>query len=236
MSLPHIVTRDEWLVARKELLAREKELTIARDTLNADRRRLPMVLIDKEYTFDGPQGKVTLIDLFQGRRQLIVQHFMFGPTWEEGCAACTSAADEISSGLLDHLAVRDTTLAVVARAPLAKLEQYRERRGWAFPLYSSWGSDFNYDFHVSFDPSIAPVEYNYRAARYVDEDEEQGLSCFLRDGDRVFHTYSAFARGTELGNPSYAFLDLTALGRQEDWEEPKGRVTSPHGAAPIFTN
>lgn len=236
MSLPEIVARAEWLVARKQLLAREKALTRAHDALNADRRRLPMVVIDKEYRFDGPAGRVTLAGLFEGRRQLIVKHFMFGPTWEAGCEGCTSAADEVSGGLLEHLAARDTALALVARAPLAKLEQYRAQRGWAFPLYSSYGSDFNYDFHVSFDPSIALVEYNYRTGQYAEEDEGQGLSCFLRDGARVFHTYSAFARGTECENPSYGFLDLTALGRQEDWEEPKDRVTSRHGAAPVFTD
>lgn len=236
MSLPQIVTHEEWRVARSELLAREKELTRAQDALNADRRRLPMVLIGKEYTFDGPQGRVTLSGLFAGRRQLIVKHFMFGPTWDAGCEGCTSAADEISNGLLEHLSARDTTLALVARAPLARLEAYRAQRGWEFPLYSSYASDFNYDFNVSFDPSIGRVEYNYRTGQLGVEDEGQGLSCFLRDGDRVFHTYSAFARGTECENPSYGFLDLTALGRQEEWEEPKGRVTSPHGAAPVFTD
>lgn len=236
MNLPQIVTQDEWLVARKKLLAREKELTRAHDVLSADRRRLPMVLIRKEYIFDGPRGRVTLSGLFAGLRQLIVKHFMFGPTWDAGCEGCTSAADEMSDGLLEHLAARDTAVALVARAPFAKLEAYRAERGWAFPLYSSSASDFNYDFHVSFDPSIGPVEYNYRTGQLGVEDEGQGLSCFLRDGDRIFHTYSAFARGTECENPSYGFLDLTALGRQEDWEEPKGRVLWPRGAAPVFTD
>jgi predicted dithiol-disulfide oxidoreductase (DUF899 family) len=246
MSLPQVVTREEWLTARKELLAREKELTRARDALNAERRRLPMVEIDKEYMFDGPKGRATLPDLFDGRRQLIVQHFMFGPTWDEGCPSCTASADEISNGLLEHLHSRDTALVMVARAPLAKIEQYRARRGWTIPWYSSYRSDFNYDFHVTLDASVAPVEYNYRTevehrqagtSHYVEGEqpiERPGLSCFLRDGDRVFHTYSTFARGDEATGGTYYFLDLTALGRQEEWEEPKGRAAAARGAVPDF--
>src|SRR5688500_1745331 len=162
MALPEVVTRDEWLDARKELLAKEKELTRRRDELSADRRRLPMVRIDKDYVFEGPDGKATLADLFEGRRQLIVQHFMFDPSWDDGCPSCSAGADEISAGLLDHLHTRDTTLAVVSRAPLTKIEDYKRRRGWTFPWYSSHGSDFNYDFHVTVDESVAPIEYNFR--------------------------------------------------------------------------
>jgi predicted dithiol-disulfide oxidoreductase (DUF899 family) len=246
MTLPDIVARDEWLVARKRLLAEEKELTRRRDALNAERRRLPMVRIDKDYRFQGPDGEVTLLDLFEGRRQLIVGHFMFDPSWEDGCPSCTAGADEIADGLMAHLHARETTLAYVSRAPLEKLERYKAKRGWTFPWYSSHGSDFNYDFHVTLDERVAPLEYNYRskaeheaaATGYYVEGEQPmelpGSSYFLRDGDEVFHTYSVYARGAEATGGSYYFLDLTALGRQEEWEEPKGRAVDPHGASPDF--
>ncbi len=248
MSLPQVVTRDEWLVARKGLLAEEKELTRQRDALNAERRRLPMVEIEKDYVFQGPDGEARLLDLFEGRRQLIVGHFMFDPSWEDGCSSCSAGADETSDGLLEHLHARDTSLVEVSRAPLEKIERYKARKGWRFPWYSSYGSDFNYDFHVTMDESVAPVEYNYRGAAehaqagttmFVEAAqpfEMPGTSYFLRDGDRVFHTYSNFARGAEMTGGSYYFLDLTALGRQEDWEEPKGRAASPHGAIPDFSD
>jgi predicted dithiol-disulfide oxidoreductase (DUF899 family) len=247
MSLPQVVSRDEWLAARKELLAREKELTRQRDALNSERRRLPMVEIDKDYVFEGPAGKASLLDLFDGRRQLIVRHFMFDPSWEDGCPSCSAGADEISDGLLKHLHTRDTSFVVVSRAPLEKIEKYKARKGWTFPWFSSYGSDFNYDFHVTLDESVAPVEYNYRtkaeheqagtSAYFEGEQpiEEPGQSCFLRDGDRVFHTYSSFARGAEMTGGSYYYLDLTALGRQEDWEEPKDRATAAHDASPDFS-
>jgi predicted dithiol-disulfide oxidoreductase (DUF899 family) len=247
MSLPDVVTQDEWLAARKELLAKEKELTRQRDALNAQRRRLPMVRIDKPYAFDGPDGETTLLDMFEGRLQLIVAHFMFDPGWDDGCSSCSAGADEMSDGLMGHLAVRDTTLAFVSRAPLAKLEDYKARKGWTFPWYSSFGSDFNYDFHVTLDESVAPVEYNYRTKaeyealghRYFDGEqpmEMPGTSFFLRDGDEVFHTYSTFARGAEQTGGSYYFLDLTALGRQEDWEEPKGRSDAVRANQPDFAS
>jgi predicted dithiol-disulfide oxidoreductase (DUF899 family) len=248
MSLPNVVSRAEWLAARKELLAKEKELTRQRDALNAERRELPMVEIDKDYVFDGPDGKAGLLDLFDGRRQLIVRHFMFDPSWDDGCSSCSAGADEISDGILEHLHARDTSLAVVARAPLAKIENYKARRGWTFPWYSSYGSDFNYDFQVTADESVAPIEYNYRTkaeyeqagmSAFIDGEqpiENPGQSCFLRDGDRVFHTYSNYARGAEMTGGSYYYLDLTALGRQEDWEEPKGRATSAHAASPDFSD
>ncbi|MBA0128310.1 DUF899 domain-containing protein [Haloechinothrix sp. YIM 98757] len=247
MGLPQVVSREEWLAARKELLAKEKELTRARDALNAERRRLPMVEIDKDYVFDGPGGRAGLLDLFDGRRQLIAQHVMFDPSWEDGCPSCSASADELSDGLLAHLHTRNTTFAAVSRAPLAKLEAYKARKGWTFPWYSSYGSNFNYDFHVTLDESVAPVEYNYRTpaehARagtdyYVQGEqpfELPGYSCFLREGDRVFHTYSMYARGVEQLGGSYAFLDLTALGRQEDWEEPKGRADAAREAIPDFS-
>jgi predicted dithiol-disulfide oxidoreductase (DUF899 family) len=246
MSLPKIVSHEEWLDARKRLQAKEKEATRARDALNTERRMLPMVEVDKAYAFTGPGGPATLQDLFEGRRQLIVQHMMFGPDWEDGCPGCTAGIDEIASGLIAHLHVRDTTFAVVARAPMEKIERYRAKRGWTLPMYSSYGSDFNYDFHVTLDESVAPLEYNYRTpaeheqagtSYYVEGDqplELPGFSCFLRDGDRVFHTYSVFARGSEMLGGSYAFLDMTALGRQEDWEEPKGRADHARAAIPDF--
>ncbi|GAA1841858.1 DUF899 domain-containing protein [Pseudonocardia ailaonensis] len=230
MTLPEIVSREEWTAARTALLEREKELTRARDALSADRRRLPMVEIGKDYRFD--DGRAGLLDLFEGRRQLIVGHFMFDPEWDEGCPSCTAGADEVSDGLRLHLASRDVTLAYVSRAPLAKIERYKAARGWTFPWYSSHGSDFNYDFHVTLDPAVAPVEYNFRAEDLTGE--APGLSCFVRDGERLFHTYSQYARGAEWTGGSYAFLDLTALGRQEEWEEPKGRSDVGRGAVPIF--
>src|SRR5438309_4227984 len=144
MALPRIASRDEWLAARKQLLAEEKAMTRTRDALNTKRRNLPMVRVDKEYGFEGPDGKATHLDLFEGRRQLIVQHFMFDPSWDDGCPSCTAASDEISDGLLRHLHTRDTTLAVVSRAPLPTIERYKAKRGWTFPWYSSYGSDFNY--------------------------------------------------------------------------------------------
>src|SRR5436190_8552415 len=232
MSLPQIVSRDEWLAARTALLEQEKELTRRRDALSAARRELPMVEITKDYVFTGPQGEVGLGDLFEGRRQLIVYHFMFGPDWEEGCPSCSAGADEVSRGLLDHLHVRDTTLAYVSRAPLEKLERWKALKGWDFPWYSSHGSDFNYDFDVTLDKSVKPPVYNYRPIDM--EGEMPGQSHFLRDGERVFHTYSNYARGAEMTGGSYYFLDLTALGRQEDWEEPKGRADLERGAQPNF--
>jgi predicted dithiol-disulfide oxidoreductase (DUF899 family) len=235
MSLPEIATRDEWLAARTALLAREKEMTRARDALNAERRRLPMVEVDKAYEFEGPSGRVGLLDLFEGRRQLIVKHFMYGPDWDVACPSCTAGTDEMSQGLLDHLHARDTTLVQVSRAPYEKLAAWAEGRGWAIPWYSSLGSDFNYDFDVTLDPEVKPPVYNYRSEP-EGRDEQPGQSAFLRDGDRVFHTYSWYARGAEMTGGSYYWLDMTALGRQEGWEEPKGRVEAPRDATPDFAN
>jgi len=242
VTLPDITTRAEWLVARKELLAREKELTRQRDALNADRRRLPMVKISKTYTFDGPQGPVTLADLFDGCPQLIIQHVMFDPSWDAACPGCSAGLDELAPGVLSHLRSRDTAFAAVSRAPFSKLAAVQQAHGWEFGWYSSHGSDFNYDFHATLDESVAPVMYNYRTPAESGEEadarsqEVPGLSCFLRDGKRIFHTYSTFARGTDQIGNAYTLLDLTAFGRSEDWEEPKGRVAKPHGADPTFTD
>jgi predicted dithiol-disulfide oxidoreductase (DUF899 family) len=244
MSLPDVVSREAWRAARVDLLAQEKAMTRARDALNTKRRELPMVRIEKDYVFEGPDGSARLLDLFDGRRQLIVQHFMFDPSWEDGCPSCSAAADEISAGLLEHLHARDTTLAVVSRAPIERIERYKARKGWTFPWYSSNGTDFNYDFHVTLDESVAPVEYNFRDKEELEQaglgwladgsSEQPGYSVFLRDGDQIFHTYSMYARGAESLGGSYYFLDLTALGRQEDWEEPKDRAASGRSAVPNF--
>ncbi|QKW05885.1 DUF899 domain-containing protein [Streptomyces sp. NA04227] len=236
MALPRIVGREEWLAARRTLLAKEKAATRARDELNAERRELPMVRIDKDYLFEGSDGPVTLAGLFEGRDQLVVYHFMFQPEWDAGCRSCSAFLDQI--GHLAHLNARGTTFAAVSRAPYRKILPFKARMGWTVPWYSAHGSDFTYDFHVSFDESVAPVAYNYRTEEehrgagtgyYVDGEQPYdlpGLSCFLRDGERVFHTYSTYARGLDgLGSTS-SLLDLTALGRREDWEKPAGRASA----------
>jgi predicted dithiol-disulfide oxidoreductase (DUF899 family) len=241
ISLPAVATRAEWLAARKQLLAKEKELTRRRDAVNAERRRLPMVRLEKDYVFEGPEGKVSLLGLFEDRLQLIIYHFMWlwdeGRPLDRGCPSCSAWADQIARGHLTQLHSRGTSLALVSRAPMAKIAPFKARMGWVVPWYSSFGSDFNYDFHVTLDESVAPVEYNYRTkaeheqagTSYYFEGEQPfdlpGLSCFLRDGDTVFQTYSTYGRGGEMVGGAYYFLDLTALGRQEDWEEPKGRAT-----------
>ena len=244
MILPEVVSRVDWLAARKALLTKEKQATRARDALNAERRRLPMVRVEQDYVFEGPDGKASLLDLFAGRLQLVVHHFMFAPDWDGACSSCSSAADPI--GNLAHLNARGTTLVAVSRAPLAKIEPFKARMGWTFPWYSSFGSEFNYDYGVTQDESVAPVTYNYKTRAeheaagtgYYFGGEQPfelpGLSTFLRDGDQVFHTYSTFARGTEMLGGAYSILDLTALGRQEEWEEPKGRADDPHQANPSF--
>jgi predicted dithiol-disulfide oxidoreductase (DUF899 family) len=247
MSLPKIATRDEWLAARKQLLAEEKELTRRRDALSTKRRNLPMVEIDKAYTFEGPSGTVGLLDLFEGRNQLILYHFMFDPSWDEGCPSCTAGTDELSPGFFEHLHVRDTSYAMVSRAPYEKLARWKAKKGWTVPWYSSFGTDFNYDFGVTIDESVRPGEYNFRPraefeARGSDffaadqPFEMPGRSCFLQVDGRVFHTYSQYARGLESTGGSYYFLDLTALGRQEEWEEPKGRAESVRANQPDFAS
>jgi predicted dithiol-disulfide oxidoreductase (DUF899 family)/ketosteroid isomerase-like protein len=233
VNRPGIVSQADWLGARKALLVKEKEFTRQRDALNAERRRLPMVRVDKDYVFEGLHGPARLLDLFEGRQQLIVYHFMFDPSWGAGCPSCSFLTDNI--GHLAHLHARKTTLALVSRTPLKNIETYRKRMGWTVPWYSSFGSDFNYDFHVTLDETVAPVEYNYtdkavlleKGENYFTDGESHGLSVFLRDGDNVFHTYSAYARGTDLLVGTYNYLDMTALGRQEDWEEPHGRSDGP---------
>jgi predicted dithiol-disulfide oxidoreductase (DUF899 family) len=222
---PPVVSQDQWLAARKSLLIHEKELTKHYDRVNAERRRLPMVKIEKDYRFDGPAGQVDFKALFEGRRQLIVYHFMFDPAWQKGCPACTWYLDSL--GDLSMLSDRDTTFALVSRAPFAKLDAYRKERGWDIPWYSSFGTDFNYDFHVTNDTKVRPPEYNYRSKAENEAHnspnnllgEEHGLSVFFRLGDDVFHTYSAYARGTESYGDARALLDATPYGRQQDFED-----------------
>jgi predicted dithiol-disulfide oxidoreductase (DUF899 family) len=223
MELPQVVSRAEWIASRKLLLAKEKEATRARDALNAERRKLPMVQVDKEYALEGPTGKISLPDLFAGRSQLIVCHIMFHTDSGEACPGCSHSVDNIP--LLAHLHARDTSLVLVSRAPLAQLEAFKARMGWSLPWYSSLGSDFNYDFHVTTDESVAPVEYNYRdketlerlGQSYHVKGEQPGVSVFLRDGASVFHTYSTYGRGLDVLLTTYHYLDLTPFGRGEGW-------------------
>jgi predicted dithiol-disulfide oxidoreductase (DUF899 family) len=228
---PPIVSQEEWRTARTKLLAKEKEFTRQRDALNAERRGLPMTEVGKQYLFEGTAGMASLPELFDGRGQMLIYHFMFDPDWDEGCPTCAFLTDNI--GHLAHLHARDTTLALVSRAPLAKIEPFRQRMGWTIPWYSSYGSDFNYDFHVTLDQAVAPVEYNYRDLAALGPEWEGwsgemfGVSAFLRHGGRAFHTYSCYARSCDLLDGTYNWLDLTARGRQEDWEEPAGRSDSP---------
>ena len=214
---PKIVSRDEWIAARKQHLTKEKELTRLRDKLSAERRELPWVKVEKEYVFDTTEGKKTLSDLFDGRSQLIVQHFMFGPDWEAGCVGCSFGADHADAAA-QHLRHHDVTYVAIARAPLAKLEAYRKRMGWRFPFASSYGSDFNYDFNVSFtedDLAKGKVYYNYEMTE-ASIDELPGASVFYKDanGD-IYHTYSSYARGGEGLLAAYVLLDMTPKGRNE---------------------
>jgi predicted dithiol-disulfide oxidoreductase (DUF899 family) len=212
-----IVSRADWLVARKELLKREKELTRLRDQVSAQRRALPWVKIEKEYVFDAPQGKVTLAELFDGRSQLFVKHFMLGPGWKEGCVGCSFEVDHIE-GALVHLEHHDVTYVAISRAPLAEIEAFKNRMSWRFRWVSSYGNDFNYDYHVSFTKEqIAQdkVFYNYRMTD-ASIDELSGLSAFYKDeAGTIFHTYSTYGRGGEELIGTYMVLDLTPKGRNE---------------------
>jgi len=217
-NLSKVVTPEEWLVARKDLLTREKELTRLRDEVSRHRRELPWVKVEKEYDFEGPDGKETLADLFDDRSQLIVYHFMLGPGWEEGCKSCSYLADHFD-GANWHLPHRDVTFVVVSRAPLSEIDAYKKRMGWRFKWVSSYGSDFNFDYHVSFteeDEKKQIVIYNYAAQEFI-SDELPGLSVFYKDeeGD-VFHTYSTYARGLDILVGAYNFLDLVPKGRDEN--------------------
>jgi len=231
MSGPKIVSPTEWLTARRELLAKEKEFTRQRDALSRQRRKLPMVKVDKDYVFEGPSGRVSLRDLFGKHRQLILYHFMFDPDWNEGCKSCSHFMDN-AAGSVVHLAARNTAFIVVSRAPIQKIESFKKRMGWAFPWVSSFSNDFNYDFHVTLDPEKKDYEYNYAKAQtlleagkiWFPKGEMPGLSVFLRDGDTVYHTYSTYQRGLDLPLNTYNFLDLTPLGRQEEGDRIQGWV------------
>jgi predicted dithiol-disulfide oxidoreductase (DUF899 family) len=217
MARPRIVSRDAWTAARKRLLVKEKKFSRQRDALSAERRKLPIVAIEKEYVFQGPEGSRALADLFEGKRQLLVYHFMFEPDHDEGCPSCSFVADNFASGLV-HLAARDTAFAVISRAPLDKIERFKNRMGWNFSWLSSFGTDFNYDFQVTLDEKHRVYNYAPVSAQPADrphEGEREGLSVFLRDGDRLFHTYSTYQRGIDSFLNTYNFLDLTPLGRQE---------------------
>jgi predicted dithiol-disulfide oxidoreductase (DUF899 family) len=209
LAFPKIVSRAQWNVARAKLLAKEKAATRARDALNAERRRLPMVKIEKDYVFEGPNGKASLLDLFEGRRQLIIYHFMYHTNEDRFCDGCSFFVDQVSH--LAHLHARDTSFAVVSVAPFAKIKTFKKRMGWTVPFFSSFRSDFNRDFGVT-----------------TDEGETFGLSVFLRNGKEIFHTYFTDGRGVEHLGSVWTFLDLTPYGRQEDWEDsPKGWPQTP---------
>jgi predicted dithiol-disulfide oxidoreductase (DUF899 family) len=198
MDLPNaVVSREEWLAARTELLEKEKEVTRARDLIAEERRKLPMVKVEKDYTFEGPDGTVSFLDLFEGRRQLIVRHYMFAPGDKVGCPGCSMQADSV--GELAHIWARDTTFVMVSRAPLADFTPFKERMGWKIPWYSSFGTDFNYDYEVTSEDGESP-----------------GVSAFIRDGEDIYHTYSIYDRGGEIFKNFYNYLDITVLGRQED--------------------
>jgi predicted dithiol-disulfide oxidoreductase (DUF899 family) len=215
---PRVVSRAEWLAARKKLLAKEKEFTRLRDQLSAERRNLPWVKVDKRYVFDGPNGKETLADLFDGRSQLIVYHFMFGPGWEQGCPSCSFLSDHID-GAVVHLAARDVTLVVVSHASLAEIRPFHQRMGWRFKWVSSYGNDFNFDYHVSFtkdEMAKGKVYYNYDMNEFP-SDEGPGISVFYKDGTGdIYHTYSSYARGLDMLVGAYNYLDLVPKGRDED--------------------
>ena len=215
---PRVVSREEWIAARKELLAKEKSLTRQKDAISAERRQLPWVKVDKEYVFDAPGGKKTLADLFEGRSQLVVYHFMFGPDWKEGCPSCSFISDHIDGSVV-HLAARDVRLVVVSRAPLAQIEAFKKRMGWRFHWVSSNATDFNYDYQVSMtkdELEKGEVYYNYSLQKFPSE-ERPGMSVFFKDGaGNIFHTYSSYARGLDILIGAYNWLDLTPKGRDEE--------------------
>jgi predicted dithiol-disulfide oxidoreductase (DUF899 family) len=215
---PKIVSRDEWLAVRRKLLAKEKQLTRERDALAAERRQLPWVKVENNYVFAGPNGKVTLADLFASKSQLIIYHFMFGPEWSEGCPSCSFNMDH-TDGALVHLAQRDVSFAAISRAPYPKIDAFKKRMGWRFNWVSSNGGDFNRDYHVAFtkeELAKGEADYNFGMNRFPSE-EAPGVSVFYKDKKgEIFHTYSAYARGTETTIGTYNYLDFVPKGRDED--------------------
>ncbi len=250
MQQNRIVSQDEWLAARRQHLIKEKEFTRLRDQLSAERRVLPWVKVEKNYIFDGPNGKETLADLFDGRSQLIVKHFMYGPGWEEGCVGCSFEVDHVE-GALTHLEHHDVTYVAVSRAPLSEIEAFKKRMGWRLKWVSSYESDFNYDYHVSFTKGAnGEVYYNYETQKFQSE-EMSGRSVFYKDENGgIFHTYSSYARGGDMFLGTYVLLDITPKGRNEtgpnhnlsDWArhhdryaaggfvDPTGRYVSAKGS------
>ncbi|MDQ6597699.1 DUF899 domain-containing protein [Bacillus salipaludis] len=213
-----VLPRNEWIEARKELLQKEKEFTKLRDELTQQRRNLPWEAVSKSYTFEGPNGNYSLADLFDGKSQLIVYHFMFNPSWDQGCKHCSFWSDHYS-GMIPHLNHRDVSFVCLSRAPLEKLEAFKKRMGWTFPWYSSGNTDFNYDFQASFTEQEVEDKrafYNYTLQNPMSSDRE-GVSVFYKDEDGdIFHTYSTYARGIDMMNITYQFLDLVPKGRQDD--------------------
>lgn len=213
-----VVSREDWLTARRALLKKEKELSKLKDAINKERLALPMVKVEKRYTFDAPEGKVTLADLFDGRTQLFVQHFMFAPDWKEGCIGCSFEADHVDSAR-QHFEQHDLSFAAISRAPIDKIEAFKKRMGWTFRWVSSFNSDFNFDYHASFTPAEKEknrIFYNYDHRDFMLEDMDGG-SVFLKDADgTVYHTYSSYARGTEGALATYGYLDMAPKGRNEN--------------------
>lgn len=220
MKIPDIVSRQQWLENRQALLVKEKELTRLRDEVSLQRQQMPWVKVDKIYRFDGPNGNETLSDLFAGKQQLLIYHFMLGPDWDEGCTSCSFWADNFD-GIDVHLEHRDISFLAVSRAPYEKLTAYKKRMGWRFKWVSSFGSDFNYDYQVSFTPEQKEkneIEYNFRKTEYF-VDELVGVSVFIKDDNgNVFHTYSTYSRGVDMLNGAYNYIDLTPKGRDEHGE------------------
>jgi predicted dithiol-disulfide oxidoreductase (DUF899 family) len=215
----NVVEHDEWLEARKELLEKEKEFTRLRDQLTEQRHALPWEAVEKEYVFDGPNGKETLAELFDGRSQLLVYHFMFGPDWEAGCPICSFWADNFEPAV-QHLKHRDVTMIAISRAPFEKIAAYKKRMGWSFKWVSSFENDFNFDYAVSFNREESEVVHNYRLIAPPDNEEHAGVSVFYTDNGNVFHTYSTYSRGLDLLNTTYNYLDHVPKGRDEDGRGP----------------
>jgi predicted dithiol-disulfide oxidoreductase (DUF899 family) len=209
-----VVSHEEWLRARVELLDREKAFTYERERMAQAVRDLPWERVEKEYVFEGARGEQSLLDLFEGRLQLVVYHFMFPPEWDAGCPNCSFWADNFDP-IVVHLHHRDTSMVAISRAPYPKLAAYRERMGWSFQWLSSFESDFNYDFGVSFTPEQQDVPGSYNYNRKAEFSDREGMSAFIRDGDDIFHTYSSYGRGIDIFNTAYNYLDVTALGRHE---------------------
>ena len=212
-----VVSPEEWLEARKKLLSQEKEFTHLRDKLSRQRRELPWVKVEKEYVFEGPNGKETLADLFEGRSQLVIYHFMFAPEWEEGCPSCSFWADNFN-GIVIHLNHRDVTFGAISRAPIEKLKAFKKRMGWTFKWVSSENNEFNYDYHVSFPAGVPKEQLDYNYSKLpVDSSDMPGVSVFYKDGKgNIFHTYSTYSRGIDVFNTAYNYLDLVPKGRDED--------------------